>query len=59
VLSGGGARGGRDGSGGVAVGVAGGGVFDIHLAIIGSQSMEFWLLVFVVWFVFVFFVLVE
>jgi len=59
VLSGGGARGGRDGSGGVALGVAGGGVFDVRLAVVGSRSMEFRPLGFVVWFVFVFLLLLE
>ncbi len=48
VLSDGGARGGRDESGGVALGVVGVGVFDGRLAVVGSRSMEFRPLGFVV-----------
>jgi len=59
VLCGDGAMGGRDGVGGVALGASGGGVVDVHLIVIESWLMEFRLVGFVEWFVFMFFVLLK
>jgi len=58
LLCGGGALERSEGEGVVLV-AARGRVVSIHLVIVESRSIEFQLLGFVVWFVFVFFVLVE